>query len=170
MWLLSLPPIWPFPFFEWGYEELPRVVSPNGRFEIVSVRGNAGAVTGYTYDLFVVEKGGVVDREKDWTQKVFYAPKRTELLGYRWNAEVVEIEIVDGPVGFYHSFCGTRDGFKVRRVGRVDLVIRRKAEKGVKPCSRKTAQTFPNALIRRPTTGPVPLKPPHSSHTPVLPP
>lgn len=132
LWLISLTPLWPFPLFEWDYEERPRVVSPGGSFEIVPVRGNAGAVSGYTYDLFVVEKGVVVDREKDWTQRIFYAPERTKLLGYRWNGEVVEIEIADGPVGFYHSFYGTRDGFEVRRVGRVDLVIKRK-EKTVEP-------------------------------------
>jgi len=59
LWLLSLTPIWKAATltFEITYEELPRVVSPDGAFEIVTIRGNGGATTSYSYEIFVVPKG-----------------------------------------------------------------------------------------------------------------
>lgn len=101
--LIALTPIWPFPLFEWEYEELSRVESPDGQFEIVPFRGNAGVVSGYTYDLFVVRKGYYIDRENS-PSRVFTAYEDTQLLNYRWQGKTVEIEVGDGPIGYYKTF------------------------------------------------------------------
>ena len=113
-----------FPIFEWEYDELSRIESPDGQFEIVPFRGNAGAVSGFTYDLFVVEKGRDVDREEDSKYRVFTAYEDTELLGYQWLNETVEIEIKDGPIGYYKTFYGGPEGYSIKKAGDVVLKVK----------------------------------------------
>jgi hypothetical protein len=113
-----------FPFFEWEYEELSRIESPNGQFEIVPFRGNAGAVSGYTYELYVVEKGKDVDRELDSSRHVFTAYEDTHLLGYKWVNDTVEIEIDAGAV-HYTTYYGIWEDHNFRKVGDVVLKVRK---------------------------------------------
>ena len=127
LWLITLTPIWPFPLFEWEYEEFPRVESPNGQFEIVPFRGNAGAVSGFTYELFVVTQGKNVDRETDSMFCVFVAYEDTKLDNYRWQNETVEIEIEDGSIGYYKTFYGNLENYHIKKVGDVTLNIKKTA-------------------------------------------
>ena len=47
--------------FPWEYEELRRVASPDGKYEAVVTRGNAGAMTSYRYGVCIVPSGAVFD-------------------------------------------------------------------------------------------------------------
>ncbi len=52
-------------FFSWEYKEYVRSTSPNGMFDAIVLQGNAGAVTEYTYDIFIAKKGKVINRDLD---------------------------------------------------------------------------------------------------------
>ena len=125
LWLVTLTSIWPFPLFEWEYEELPRVESPNRQFEIVPFRGNAGAVSGFTYELFVVTKGKNIDREIDSRYRIFVAYEDTKLNNYKWQDKTVEVEIEDGPIGYYKTYYGTPEGYSIKKAGDVTLKVKK---------------------------------------------
>jgi hypothetical protein len=125
VWSFSLTPLWKAVTltFEIEYEELPRIASPDGDFEIVTIRGNGGATTSYSYEIFVVPKGEPVNRDQGEGHLVFRSLARTRLLDYAWRGRAVEIKVANGPVGFRHSYYGRRVGFDLHKVGPVILTV-----------------------------------------------
>ena len=111
-----------YPMFEWEYEEQSRIESPDGEYEIVLFRGNAGAVSGYTYELYIVEKGKDINRELDGSRHVFTAYEHTELLDYKWVDDSVEITIKGGSV-HYMTYYGFWEDYEFRKVGDVVLKV-----------------------------------------------
>ncbi|MHC5083427.1 MAG: DUF5412 family protein [Planctomycetota bacterium] len=122
-WLITSIPFDSFHIFQWEYEELARVASPDGQYEIVPFQGNAGAVSGYAYDLFVVPKGKSVDRENDSQYCVFVGYEDTELKSYKWQDDTVEIQVGEGGIEHYTTFYGIREGFRFKKVGDVTLEV-----------------------------------------------
>ena len=48
---------------EWEYEETNRVSSPDQAVDVVTIRGNGGATTGFVYRMFIVPRGLKFDKD-----------------------------------------------------------------------------------------------------------
>ena len=125
-WLVTLTPLWPFPLFGWEYEELTRIESPDGQYEIVPFQGSTEAISGFRYDLFVVPIGRDVDREEDSGYCVFAVYEDATLNSYKWRDKTVEIEVEDGPIRYYKTFYGKFIIHGNGKVGDVELKVKKR--------------------------------------------
>jgi len=108
VWLVALTPWWRLAFFEWKDAASERIASLDGRCELVLVRGKAGAVSDFTGDLYVVPKGGAIDRVRDEGSRFFLGG----MSGRSWC-------VIFGTVGRWKLKLGRgRLGIAGRSIGR----------------------------------------------------
>jgi len=91
--------------FPWVWEEKGRVVAPSGHYELVTYRGNRGAMSSFAYVCFLVKPGGKADPNAcDFYEPVLStshtAPKP------RWESDTRLIVNCDGGyVGHHRPYC-----------------------------------------------------------------
>lgn len=112
--------------FKWEYTEEERQTSPSGEFDAVVLRGNAGAVSGYQFEIYVVLKGVVVDRERDRRHEVYGSYENAGPFHYEWKGPDLFITVEETPIDHFWPFYFVEDqGGKRQRRGRVYISFRR---------------------------------------------
>jgi len=88
-----------------------RIESPGGKVEAVLIQSNGGATTSYGYSIFIVPKGGSIDKKAN---PVFLSDK-TRGLRFNWSGpKKLEIYYAEARIFRFKNFWQHRevDNFK----------------------------------------------------------
>jgi hypothetical protein len=92
--------------FHREYEELLRLPSPDSRVDAVLMQGNAGAMSSFSYDLYVVPVGHAIS-EKDIVANTFPAVFSAEKMSgekIKWLMNrVLEIKYTKAQIGMFRN-------------------------------------------------------------------
>ena len=91
--------------FEWKYEEIRRLTSPDNMVDAVWVFGNGGATTGGSWSLYIVPKGLKFDKAAaSFSQSIFKGDHFSEL-EFKWKqAKLLEIHFKKARIHQFRNF------------------------------------------------------------------
>ena len=107
------------PLFPWKYEELKRVPSPDGNYEFVITRADAGAMTRYQYGVSIVNKGMAFTPTAAVLDSGTIAPDAVTWTGNN------ELTIIQPPttIRWYRPIWSFRRGHKIDHIIQIKLVV-----------------------------------------------
>lgn len=91
--------------FEWHYEEIDRITSPDGAVDAVWVRGGGGATTGFVYSLYLVPKGLKFDKDSSSFKHASFSADHFDDLKFVWSApKLLEIRYKRARIGQFSNY------------------------------------------------------------------
>jgi len=118
--------VFPSPF-PWGYVENERRASPDGRFDAVVLRGSAGAMSGFQFEIYVVVHGTIVERERDRRHCIYKSYENSGSFTYLWKDSDLYVTVEETPIQHFWPYYFVEDEVgKRERVGHVFLEFKRK--------------------------------------------
>lgn len=87
--------------------EIQRVKSPDGKVEAVHVRGNCGATTAYSEQIYIVTTGGKLPAEKEFSK---FVADHADGLEMAWREQkVLEVRYNKARIFKFSNFWGSND-------------------------------------------------------------
>jgi len=91
-----------------AYDEIDRIKSPDGMVDAVHVRGNCGATTPFSENIFIVQNGAKTPVPKDRYQ--FFIADYVEGLKLKWRgSKVLEIYYTEARIFHFTNFWHSKD-------------------------------------------------------------